>query len=91
MATIDNKKLMQYCKIFPELTSTQSVIGMMYSMGLSINTIAELRDVSPDNVRKRLQETRQRLNLSSTSSIIGVVQVRLTMAMMGLRIEDITR
>lgn len=58
----------------------------LYSMGLAIATIADLRDASPETVRKVLQEARQKLELSNLAAVTSTVQVRLTMAMIGLRI-----
>lgn len=89
MTAVDNKEFSQYCKIFPELTPTQSATSILFSMGLPITTIAEMRGVTDESVRKRLQETREKLGLSNISCVRGVVQVRLTMAMMGIHIENI--
>lgn len=56
-------------------------------MGLAIPIIADLRDVSPETVRKILQDAHQKLDLSNLSAVTSAVQVRLTMAMMGLQID----
>ncbi|HGM7715713.1 TPA: helix-turn-helix transcriptional regulator [Serratia marcescens] len=65
----------------------QAMACILYSMGLAIATIADLRDVSPETVRKVLQEARQKLELSNLAAVTSAVQVRLTMAMMGLHID----
>ncbi|PVZ84147.1 transcriptional regulator [Serratia sp. S1B] len=91
MASVESKEFAQYNKIFPELTPTQSITSIMFSMGLPITTISELRGVSDDTVRKSLQEARQKLDLSNISSLRGVVQVRLTMAMMGMHIGNLNK
>lgn len=87
MAAVETAQFARYFKLFPELTPTQVMTCILYSMGLAIPAIADLRDVSPETVRKVLQEARQKLDLSNLSAVTSAVQVRLTMAMMGLHID----
>ncbi|QNL02889.1 hypothetical protein D0895_24335 (plasmid) [Serratia ureilytica] len=87
MAAVETAQFARYFELFPELTPTQAMTCILYSMGLAITTIADLRDVSPETVRKVLQEARQKLELSNLVAVTSAVQVRLTMAMMGLRID----
>ncbi|MGO4746467.1 helix-turn-helix transcriptional regulator [Serratia quinivorans] len=87
MAAVESAQFARYFELFPELTPTQAMTCILFSMGLAIPTIADLRDVSPETVRKVLQEARQKLDLSNLAAVTSAVQVRLTMAMMGLQID----
>ncbi|WP_431225890.1 helix-turn-helix transcriptional regulator (plasmid) [Serratia sp. L9] len=87
MAAIETAQFARYFELFPEMTPTQAMTCILYSMGLTIPTIADLRGVSQETVRKVLQEARQKLELSNLCAVTSVVQVRLTMAMMGLHID----
>ncbi|PKR36893.1 helix-turn-helix transcriptional regulator [Serratia ureilytica] len=87
MAAVETAQFARYFELFPELTPTQAMTCILYSMGLAITTIADLRDVSPETVRKVLQESRQKLELSNLVAVTSAVQVRLTMAMMGIKIN----
>lgn len=87
MAAVESAQFARYFELFPEMTPTQAMTCIMYSMGLTIPTIADLRGVSQETVRKVLQEARQKLELSNLCAVTSVVQVRLTMAMMGLQID----
>ncbi|QDI55067.1 helix-turn-helix transcriptional regulator [Serratia marcescens] len=62
MAAVETAQFARYFELFPELTPTQAMTCILYSMGLAITTIADLRDVSPETVRKVLQEARQNSN-----------------------------
>lgn len=64
MATVESAQFARYFELFPELTPTQAMTCILFSMGLAIPTIADLRDVSHETVRKVLQDARQKLDLS---------------------------
>ncbi|WP_410529624.1 transcriptional regulator (plasmid) [Serratia sp. AXJ-M] len=87
MAAVESAQFARYFELFPELTPTQAMTCILFSMGLAIPTIADLRDVSHETVRKVLQDARQKLDLSNLCAVKSAVQVRLTMAMMGLHID----
>lgn len=87
MAIVNIAQFAHYFEMFPELTPTQAMTSILFSMGLAIPTIADLRGVSHESVRKVLQETRHRLALSNLCAVRSVVQVRLTMAMMGVHVD----
>jgi len=87
MAAVESAQFARYFELFPELTPTQAMTCILFSMGLAIPIIADLRDVSPETVRKVLQDARQKLDLSNLSAVTSAVQVRLTMAMMGIHVN----
>lgn len=87
MATVESAQFARYFALFPELTPTQAMTCILFSMGLAIPTIADLRDVSHKTVRNVLQDVRQKMDLPNLCAVKSAVQVRLTMAMMGLHID----
>jgi len=48
MATVESAQFARYFALFPELTPTQAMTCILFSMGLAIPNIAHLRDVSVD-------------------------------------------
>ncbi|WP_168403376.1 hypothetical protein [Erwinia amylovora] len=87
MATVENAQFERYFEIFPELTPKQTITCIMHAMGLAIPMIADLRGVSDETVRKMLQESRKELELSNLCALRAVVQIRLSMAVMGLNFD----
>lgn len=87
MATVESAQFARYFALFPELTPTQAMTCILFSMGLPISTIADLRDVSHKTVRNVLQDVRKKMDLPNLCAVKSAVQVRLTMAMMGLNID----
>ncbi|MFN1150151.1 helix-turn-helix transcriptional regulator [Serratia liquefaciens] len=87
MAAVESAQFARYFELFPELTPTQAMTCILFSMGLAIPTIADLRGVSHETVRKVLQDARKKMELSNLCAVRSVVQVRLTMAMMGLHVD----
>lgn len=87
MAAVDNAQFTRYFELFPELTHTESITCIMHAMGLAIPMIADLRGVSDETVRKMLQEVRKELELSNLCALRAVVQIRLNMAVMGLKFD----
>ena len=86
MAAVESAQFARYFALFPELTPIQAMTCILFSMGLTIPNIADLRDVSDKTVRKVLQDVRQKMDLPNQCAVKSAVQVRLT-AMMGLHID----
>ena len=63
MAAIDPSQFKALHKYFPDLTLTQLATAYMYSTGIPVGTIAQLRDVSEDTVKDSLKAACHRMHL----------------------------
>jgi len=81
MAAIDPIQFSPLRKFFPELTEIQSVhVCMLVFGGISVEDIAELRDVTPDTVKESLSSTQKRLGVGSMKLLRALVMSRILMS-----------
>ncbi|AVF38190.1 helix-turn-helix transcriptional regulator [Rahnella sikkimica] len=81
MAAIDPIQFSPLRKFFPELTEIQSVhVCMLVFGGISVEDIAELREVTSDTVKESLNSTQKRLGVSSMKLLRAIVISRVLMS-----------
>lgn len=81
MAAIDPIQFSPLRKFFPELTEIQSVhVCMLVFGGISVDDIAELREVTSDTVKESLNSTQKRLGVSSMKLLRAIVISRVLMS-----------
>ncbi|MFG6655658.1 hypothetical protein ACG0Z5_14455 [Scandinavium sp. M-37] len=69
MDILNSSSLSNIHKIFPELTTWQLEIIILYSSGLSQSEIAKLKKISKQAVSKALNESKKRYRLEKVESI----------------------
>lgn len=82
MAAIDPIYFQSLHKYFPDLTLTQLATAYMYSTGISVGTIAQLRDVSEGTVKDSLKAACQRMHLTSISTMGTAIQLKLSLELL---------
>lgn len=81
MAAVDPIQFLPLCKFFPELTEIQSVhVCMLVFGGISVEDIAELRDVTTGTVKESLNSTQKRLGVGSMKLLRAIVISRVLMS-----------
>jgi len=68
VAAVDPIHFQSVYKIFPGLTLNQSTDMCIYSTGATYKDVGELRDVSPETIKKSLGGTRSKLELQTIQS-----------------------
>jgi len=82
MAAIDPSQFKALHKYFPALTLTQLATAYMYSTGIPVGTIAQLRDVSEDTVKDSLKAACNRMQLTSISTMGTAIQLKLNLELL---------
>lgn len=78
MAAVDPSQFLPLRKFFPELTELQSVHVCMLAFGnISLEDLAELRDVAPDTVKESMNSAQKKLGVSSMKLLRTVVISRV--------------
>ncbi|WP_058970006.1 helix-turn-helix transcriptional regulator [Type-D symbiont of Plautia stali] len=66
MAAVDPSQFSAMGKFFPELTELQAVhVCMLVFNNLSVEELAELRDVAPNTVKESMSSAQKKLGVSS--------------------------
>lgn len=81
MAIVDPSEYEPFCKLFPELTDTQTINTCLYSSGATHKEIAELRRISANAVRQSLSAAQKNLGLFTSSELRSVFMTRLMIDM----------
>ncbi|MEN3262646.1 LuxR C-terminal-related transcriptional regulator [Sodalis endosymbiont of Spalangia cameroni] len=81
MAAIDPRQFRAVHKLFPQLTLTQSSDALMFSKGIPMAIIAEIRGISEDAVKNSLKAVRRKLGVTSTHAMITVIDVSVYLGM----------
>lgn len=80
MAAVDPSQFLPLRKFFPELTELQSVHVCMLVFGnLSIEDLAELRDVAPNTVKESMLSVQKKLGVNSMKLLRTIVVSRVLM------------
>ena len=82
MAAIDPIHFQPLHKYFPDLTLTQLATAYMYSTGVSVPAIAQLRNVSEETVRDSLKAVCKRMELTTLATMGTAVQLRLSVGLL---------
>lgn len=81
MAAVDPIQFSALRKFFPELTEIQSVhVCMLVFGGISIEDIAELRDVTTGTIKESLNVIQKRLGVNSMKLLRAIVISRVLMS-----------
>lgn len=81
MAAIDPSQFRAIHKRFPQLTLTQSADAFMFSEGVSIAMIAELRGVSEDSVKESLAAVRKKMGVTTGHAMTAVIKLTAILEM----------
>lgn len=80
MAAVDPIQFSPLRKFFPELTEIQSVHVCMLVFGhLSIEELAELRDIAPNTVKESMSSVQKKLGVNSMKLLRTLVMSRVLM------------
>lgn len=78
MAAVDPSQFLPLRKFFPELTELQSVHVCMLVFGnISLEDLAELRDVATDTVKESMNSAQKKLGVSSMKLLRTIVISRV--------------
>lgn len=77
MAVFDPTKFEYIRNIFPELSETQCLVALLYSVGFSVKEIASQRKVSPSTVNNILFCVREKFDQTNIRGIRCIVLLRL--------------
>jgi DNA-binding NarL/FixJ family response regulator len=80
MAAVDPIQFLPLRKFFPELTEIQSVHVCLLVFGqLSVEELAELRDIAPNTVKESISSVQKKLGVSSMKLLRTFVMGRVLM------------
>ncbi|HGJ5857423.1 helix-turn-helix transcriptional regulator [Arsenophonus nasoniae] len=76
-ASTSNFNFSAYSSLFPELTTTEKDVVMLFSIGFSVKKIASIRNVSPFTVKNQLSAAKENLEVNSLDDIRSIALLRI--------------